>query len=93
MKDDALVDAIKTDYRKAHLDDLTRALLDYAVKLTLSPSQMNEEDLGMLRKQGLEDPDILDAVEVISFFNYINRIADGLHVDIEDFMKPYPVEP
>jgi uncharacterized peroxidase-related enzyme len=66
-------------------------LLDYAVKLTMFPSQITQEDLGMLRKHGLDDPDILDAVEVISFFNYINRVADGLHVDVEDFMKPYPV--
>ena len=37
VNDDALVQAIKTDYRKAPLDALTRALLDYAVKLTRSP--------------------------------------------------------
>jgi len=88
VNDDALVQAIKTDYRKAPLDALTRALLDYAVKLTRSPWRVSAEDLDVLRKHGLEDPDLLDAVEVISFFNYINRIADALHVDVEDFMPP-----
>ncbi len=90
MKDDALVQAIKTDYRKAPLDALTRALLDYAVKLTRSPWRVTGEDLDVLRKHGFEDADLLDAVEVISFFNYINRIADAFHVDVEDFMPPYP---
>lgn len=92
MKDDALVETIKTDYRKAALDNLTRALLDYAVKLTQQPSRMTAEDLEVLRSHGLEDADILDAVEVISFFNYINRVADALHVDLEDFMRPYPAD-
>jgi len=90
VKDDALVQAIKTDYRKAPLDALTRALLDYAVKLTRSPWRVTGEDLDVLRKHDLEDADLLDAVEVISFFNYINRIADAFHVDVEDFMPPYP---
>jgi len=90
VNDDALVQAIKTDYRKAPLDALTRALLDYAVKLTRSPWRVTGEDLDVLRKHDLEDADLLDAVEVISFFNYINRIADAFHVDVEDFMPAYP---
>ena len=90
VNDDALVQAIKTDYRKAPLDAFTRALLDYAVKLTRSPWRVTGEDLDVLRKHDLEDADLLDAVEVISFFNYINRIADAFHVDVEDFMPPYP---
>jgi uncharacterized peroxidase-related enzyme len=92
VKDDALVEAVKTDYRKAPLDELTRTLLDYAVKLTSAPSRMAASDLEALRRHGLEDPDILDAVEVISFFNYINRVADALHVDLEDFMRSYPAD-
>lgn len=82
--------AIKTDYRTAPLDALTRALLDYAVKLTRTPARASSEDLEALRTHGLEDSDILDAVEIISFFNFINRIADALHVDLEDVMPPYP---
>ena len=92
MKDDSLVAAIKSDYRMAPLDALTRALLDYAVKLTLTPARATSQDLEVLRAHGLEDSDILDAVEIISFFNYINRIADALHVDLEDFMPPYSQE-
>ncbi len=40
-----------------------------------------------MRKHGLSDHDILDAVEVISYFNYINRVADGLGIDPEPEMS------
>jgi alkylhydroperoxidase family enzyme len=45
------------------------------------------EDLRTLRGQGLSDRDILDTVEVISYFNYINRIAEGLGIDPEPEMR------
>lgn len=85
-----LVGHIKTDYRKATLDDATRALLDYAVKLTKTPSAMTKQDIAHLRDLGWNDTAIHDAVQVISYFNYINRIADALHVDLEPEMPPYP---
>lgn len=44
---------------------------------------MRREDVEALRAEGLSDTDILDAVEVTSYFNYINRIADGLGIDPE----------
>lgn len=43
-----------------------------------------------LKKVGLSDRAITDAVQVISYFNYINRIADGLGVDLEPDMPPKP---
>ncbi len=48
---------------------------------------MKKDDVETLRAQGLSDPDILDAVEVISYFNYINRVADGLGIDPEPDWK------
>ncbi len=47
---------------------------------------MTREDCDALRASGLADADILDAVEVISYFNYINRVADALGVDHEPEM-------
>jgi uncharacterized protein YciW len=41
----------------------------------------------ILRECGLSDRDILDAVEVISYFNYINRVADALGIDPEPEMR------
>ncbi len=74
---------IKTDYTKAELSDVDRALCDHAIKLTKTPSTVTKADIDQLRELGLSDRAINDATQVISFFNYINRIADGLGVDLE----------
>lgn len=48
---------------------------------------MNEGDVACLQAAGLSDRQITVAVQVIGYFNYINRVADGLDVELEDFMK------
>ena len=80
--------AIKSDHTTASLDAPTRALLDYAVKLTKTPAAVTEGDVAALRAAGFGDRAILDAVEIVGYFNYINRIADGLDVDLEPGMRP-----
>ena len=81
--------ALENDYREATgLTPRERALCDYATKLTKDPGAMRETDLAPLREQGLTDPEIHDAVQVIAYFNYINRIADALGTDLEDWMPP-----
>jgi uncharacterized peroxidase-related enzyme len=76
------------DYRRAALSPADRALCDFAVKLTLAPGAMNEGDVARLRELGFDDAAITIAVQVVAYFNYINRIADGLGVDAESWMKP-----
>ena len=51
---------------------------------------MAEADVERLRSLGLDDVAIHDAIQVTSFFNFINRVADGVHVDLEPEMPPYP---
>ncbi len=80
------VNRIKTDYTTAALSDADRVLCDYAFKLTKTPSDVTEADITRLRAVGFEDRAISDACQVIAFFNYINRIADGLGVDPEPAM-------
>ncbi len=82
-----LVEAVKTDYRKAKLDQATMAVLDFAVKLTQTPGDMKPSDVETLRQQGFTDLAIHDVVQVAAYFNYINRIADGLGVDLEPEME------
>jgi uncharacterized peroxidase-related enzyme len=65
------------------------ALCAYAEKLTLRPSEMTEADITALREQGFNDRAIHDATQVIGYFNYINRIADGLNVEVEGFIRPW----
>jgi len=86
---DDLVHAVTRDWRSAPLTNLDKSLCEYAAKLTHTPSEMTPADLEILRSQGLDDRAIHDATQVISYFNYINRIADALGVEPEDFIQPW----
>lgn len=66
---------------------MERALCAYAEKLTLTPGQMVEADVEALREVGLSDEQILNAAATCSYFNFINRMADGLGVDLEPEMR------
>jgi len=79
---------IQNDYRQSGLKNEELSMLDYAIKLTLSPSAMRAEDIEGLRRNGFTDEQIVDAVHCIGYFNFINRVLDGLGVDPEPFM-PY----
>ena len=76
-----------TDYRKATLAPGDRAMLDYAVKLTLCPWDMEESDVAALREAGFNDTAILDINQVTGYFAFVNRLADGLGVELEDFWE------
>ena len=54
---------------------------------------MSHADLDRLRAHGFDDTAIHDATQVIAYFNYITRIADGLGVEVEDFILPWGQEP
>jgi uncharacterized peroxidase-related enzyme len=71
------------DWRRAALDAVDAALCAYAEQLSREPAAMREADLAPLRAAGLDDRGIHDAVQVIAYFNYINRVADALHVEVE----------
>ncbi len=60
-----------------------RCLCDFAVKVTLEPSQVTGADVEAMRSEGWSDAAIHDALQVISFFNYINRIADAVGIEDE----------
>jgi uncharacterized peroxidase-related enzyme len=77
---------VKHDYRRAPLSERERALCEFAEKVTRTPWNVTPSDLDRLRSVGLSDRDILDLVQVIAYFNYINRVADALGVDPEPEM-------
>lgn len=79
--------AIQDDYRAAGLTTREVALLDYAVKLTTEPRSVGRPDLDALRKAGYTDEQLVDAVQCIGYFNFINRVLDGLGVDPEPGMR------
>jgi uncharacterized peroxidase-related enzyme len=71
------------DYRKANLSPRERALCDFAVKLTTLAAEVDEADIEALRAEGLTDTDVSDAIQVIAYFNYVTRVADGVGIEDE----------
>ena len=71
------------DYRAADLEPRTRALCDFAIQLTLEPACISQADIDVLRTYGLDDAAIHDAIQVIGYFNYINRIAEAVGIEDE----------
>lgn len=63
-------------------------MLGYARLLTVSPPSVNEESVRRLRDQGFNDSAVLDICQIVSYYNYVNRLADGLGVELESFWTP-----
>jgi uncharacterized peroxidase-related enzyme len=85
LKDEALAQAIESDFESADgLDERRTAMLRYTRKLTRTPADMTQADVESLRSVSFTDIDILHIVEVISYYAYVNRLADGLGVSLED---------
>ena len=76
---------LKRDWRQAALSDADRRMLEYVEKLTLRPWDMVEQDVIALRQAGFSDAAILDINQVTSYYAYVNRLADGLGVELEPY--------
>jgi uncharacterized peroxidase-related enzyme len=71
------------DYRQAELSPRERALCDFAVKLTNAAATVDQSDIDDMRAQGLDDASISDAIQVVGYFNYVTRVADGVGIEDE----------
>lgn len=81
-----LVAQVKRDWRSAPLSEADRAMLGYAEKLTLNPSAMTRADLDELRRH-FSERQAFDIVLIACLFNYMDRIADALGVELDPIMK------
>ncbi|MCA1635705.1 MAG: peroxidase [Acidobacteria bacterium] len=81
--DDGLLAALMQDPHAAPLSGQRRALVNYALKLTESPHSITEVDINSLREAGLSDAAVHDAAAVTAYFNFVNRMASGLGVELE----------
>ena len=70
-------------------DGAQLAMLRYAEKLTLSPGDMEEADVNMLKNEGVSDGEILEANQIIGYFNYVNRLLNGLGVSTDGDVVGY----
>ena len=86
MEDQAQLDLLSSlisDHRQAALKGADKAMLDYAVKLTVAPAEVSQADVDALRAAGFEDRGIHDICTITAYFAFVNRIADGLGVEME----------
>lgn len=89
-RDAVLVEWLMADFRRAQLSVADRAMLEYAAKLTQEPWNMVEADVRVLRDVGFSDSAILDINQVTGYYAFVNRLADGLGVELESFWDNEP---
>jgi uncharacterized peroxidase-related enzyme len=78
LSDDPILgEQIVMNYRAAQLSKRRRAMLDFAVRLTIEPWEIEEEDRERLREAGFSDRDIWDISAVAAFYNMTNRLASA----------------
>ncbi len=83
-KDSEALYKLAKEFATKHESPRHKALLAYAAKLTLDPKEVTENDIKDLRAVGITDEEILRANLIASYFNFSNRIALGLGVDLEE---------
>jgi len=86
---DAIETAIKADRPEDAFEAADLAMLRYARKLTLSPGAMVRDDLDAMRRHGVDDGQILEVNQVVGYFNYVNRLLNGLGVTLEGDIVGY----
>lgn len=86
-KNKQMVNQIKSDYRHTGLDKRVETMLDFAVQLTVKPDADFSQVVSRLVKVGFSDSEILHITLIVAYFNFVNRIANGLGVDLESYWQ------
>lgn len=84
---ETLAQQLKSNYRRADVTEAEMAMMEFAELLTVQPSNVRESDIERLREVGWNDEDIVDIVHQTALFNYMNRVADGLGIELERYME------
>lgn len=84
VKNEDFVAQVQREYTQAPLDPKDRVMLDYARTLTRSPAQVTRTDIEQLRRAGFSDEEILSINLIVSYFNFVNRVALGLGVEFTE---------
>lgn len=83
LRNDPLAEAVEADWQASAITTKQKAMLAYSQKLTVKPASMAKSDVTSLREVGFDDQDILAIAEITAYYAYVNRIADGLGVQLE----------
>ena len=82
---DNIVEELQKTEMPDFLTEREKAIVQYSLKITETPSKMTKEDVDTLRKVGMTDEAILNVVMVNGYFAFVNRMADGLGVELEEY--------
>lgn len=88
-KADKIEKALRDDSPETCFSGAELALMRYAKKLTVSPSDMHKSDVTELQNCGVDDGEILEANQIVGYFNYVNRLLNGLGVTTEGDIVGY----
>ena len=77
-KNPSIADLVATNYRQAPISQRQKAMLDYAVKLSLTPEEVDDTDLASLDAAGFSSEDVWDISAIVSFFALSNRMAHAM---------------
>ena len=86
-RNEALIEHLKREHNLAPISEADKVMLDFAAKLTRTPWEMIKADVDKLKDFGFSEPAILDITQITGYFNFVNRLADGLGVELEDYWK------
>jgi uncharacterized peroxidase-related enzyme len=84
---DSRIEQLIADYRRAALSQQDRAMLDYAAQLTREPSSITRKNIDTLKSAGFSDAAILDICQITCYYAFVNRLADGLGVELEAYWQ------
>ena len=82
---DNIVEELQKTELPDFLTDREKAIVQYSLKITKTPSKMTKVDVDTLKKVGITDEAILNIVMVNGYFAFVNRMADGLGVELEEY--------
>jgi uncharacterized peroxidase-related enzyme len=86
-KNETLCNAVAGDYTTADVPEKDIAMMTFADRLTRDPAVMYKGDVANLRDAGFKDHEILDITQIAAYYNFMNRMAQGLGVELEDRYK------
>ncbi len=75
-KNPLIADQVATNYRKADITARQKAMLDFAMKVSMSAQQVGEADFDLLKSHGFDEEDIWDIAGISAFFGMSNRMAN-----------------
>ena len=79
-----LKEELISDYRSADISNEDLLILEYTEKITSRPAEIKKTDIDTLLDFGFSQAAIHDIVQVAAYFNYVNRLADSLGIELEE---------